>query len=62
MRIDNFIWLQAIVEKLAVKHQISPEEVEEVFLNEPRYRYVESGYRTGEVYMQHWAGPIPAGM
>jgi len=48
MYIDDFIWLPDILEKLAVKHQVSQEEVEEIFFDEPHYRFVESGYRSGE--------------
>jgi uncharacterized protein len=50
--IDDFIWLEGIVDKLAVKHGVTPEEVEEVFFNRPRYRFVEKGRRTDEdVYL-----------
>ena len=48
MQIDDFIWLPDIVEKLAVKHDVTQDEVEDVFFNNPRFRFVESGYRTGE--------------
>ena len=48
MHIDDFIWLPDIIEKLAVKHQVTEDEAEEVFFNKPRYRFVESGYRPGE--------------
>ncbi len=48
MFIDDFIWLPDIVEKLAVKHRVTQEEVEEVFFNRPGYRFVESGHRRGE--------------
>ncbi len=48
MYIDDFIWLPDIVEKLVVKHQVDPEEAEDVFFNKPRFRFVESGYRSGE--------------
>jgi uncharacterized DUF497 family protein len=48
MYIDDFIWLPDVVEKLAVKHHVTPDEVEEVFFNRPRYFFVESGYRPGE--------------
>lgn len=52
MKITGFTWLPAIIEKLAVKHGVSPDEVEQVFENEPRFRFVENGTRTGEnVYM-----------
>ena len=48
MYIDDFIWLLVVLEKLTVKHRVTQEEVEEVFFNRPRYRFVESGHRPGE--------------
>ena len=48
MDIDDFIWLPDIVEKRAVEHRVTQDEVEEVFFNRPQYRFVESGHRTGE--------------
>jgi len=48
MYIDDFIWLPDILGKLAVKHGVTQDEVEEVFFNRPRYRFVESGHRPGE--------------
>ena len=51
MRIEEIIWLDVIVDKLAVKHGVETEEVE-VLSNNPRFRFVESGKRIGEdVYM-----------
>ena len=52
MRIDGLIWLRDIVDKLAWKHQVDPEEVEEALNNRPKIRFVEKGERKGEdVYM-----------
>ncbi|MEO0248104.1 MAG: BrnT family toxin [candidate division WOR-3 bacterium] len=48
MHIDGFLWLPDIVEKIATKHRVTQDEVEEVFFNRPRFRFVESGYRPGE--------------
>jgi hypothetical protein len=48
MYIDDFVWLPDIVEKFAVQHHVTQDEVEEVFFNRPRYRFVESGHRIGE--------------
>ncbi len=48
MCIDSFLWLPDIIEKLFVKHQVTQEEVEDIFFNSPRYRFVESGIRPGE--------------
>lgn len=52
MKIENFIWLQHIIDKLAFKHHVEPGEVEEVFDNLPKIRFVQKGDRKGEdVYM-----------
>ena len=52
MRIEEVVWLDVIVDKLAVKHGVEIEEVEEVLSNDPRFRFVQSGKRAGEdVYM-----------
>ncbi len=48
MNINDFIWLPDILEKLAVKHHVSQDEAEEVFFNQPRYRFVEAGNREGQ--------------
>jgi len=48
MNIDDFIWLPIIVDKLESKHGVLPDEVEELFFNRPRFRFVETGIRTGE--------------
>jgi hypothetical protein len=40
------------VDKLAVKHQVEPYEVEAIFDNRPQIRFVEKGEREGEnVYL-----------
>jgi uncharacterized DUF497 family protein len=52
MRIEGITWLSNIVDKLAVKHAVETYEVEEVFLGNPKFRFVEKGDRKGEdVYM-----------
>ena len=48
IRVDEFIWLREIVEKLLDKHDVSPEEVEQVFFSHPRYRFHEKGHVQGE--------------
>ena len=48
MKIDGFIWLPDIVDKLAGKHHVDQDEVEEIFFNQPRYWFVERGNRPGE--------------
>ena len=48
MYIDDFVWLTEIANKVATKHRVTPDEAEEVFFNNPKYRFVESGHRSGE--------------
>ena len=48
MKIENFIWLQDIIDKLAFKHQVDIREVEEVFENRPKIRFVQKGDRKSE--------------
>ena len=52
MNIEGIIWLRNIVDKLATKHHVRTEEVEEVFNNKPKFRFVEKGEQEGEdVYL-----------
>lgn len=62
MSIDDFIWLPDIVEKLAVKHHITQEEVEEVFFNRPRYRSWSRGIGKVKMFMQHLGKRMPDAM
>lgn len=48
MRIDEIIWLQQFVEKLAIKHGVEKTEVEEVLANRPYFRFVSKGNQPGE--------------
>ena len=48
MRIDGFVWLPDIVEKLASKHRVDQDEAEQIFFNGPRFWFVENGNRVGE--------------
>ena len=48
MRVYDFIWLPDVVEKLEAKHQVTTDEVEEVFFNQPRFRFMEKGRVQGE--------------
>jgi len=43
MKIDEMIWLQKIVDKIEKKHHMSQKEVEQVFFNNPQYRFLEKG-------------------
>jgi len=48
LKITGLLWLEDVVEKLARKHQVEIEEVEELFRGKPRFRFVERGHREGE--------------
>jgi hypothetical protein len=48
MFIDEFVWLPDVIRKLDAKHNVSQDEVEDVFFNDPKYRFVESGHRPDE--------------
>lgn len=60
MRIEELIWLDEIIEKLAVKHSVEPYEVEEVLLNKPKFRFMQKGnIKNEDVYLalgQTYAG------
>jgi uncharacterized DUF497 family protein len=40
MYIDDFVWLTEIANKIATKHHVSLDEAEEVFFNNPKYRFL----------------------
>jgi uncharacterized protein len=48
LQIDEIIWLTQFVEKLERKHHLTTVEVEEVFFNHPRFRFVQKGQQPGE--------------
>ncbi len=48
MKIAGIFWLRDVVYKLAAKHQVEIYEVEEVFDNRPKIRFMEKGERPGE--------------
>lgn len=48
MRIDGYIWLDTVVEKLWTKHRVEPWEVQEVFEGSPYFCFVEKGHSKGE--------------
>ncbi|MGH8569645.1 MAG: BrnT family toxin [Gammaproteobacteria bacterium] len=52
MQLNGLIWLRHVIDKLAVKHQVDTDEVEEALKNKPKFRFVGKGERRGEdVYM-----------
>ena len=48
MRIVDIIWLPHIIDELATKHRVTPEEVDEVLFSRPLYRKVQKGHIPGE--------------
>lgn len=48
MRIKGIIWLDDIVDKLAVKHDVDLQEVREILKGRPLFRRMERGHRPGE--------------
>lgn len=48
MQINDIIWLESVIEKIESKHNVSPDEVEDVFYNNPRYRKAGKGKFKGE--------------
>jgi uncharacterized DUF497 family protein len=52
MNVSEIVWLEAVVDKLAQKHGVEVDEVEQVLVGSPRFRFVAKGTRKGEdVYM-----------
>ncbi len=43
MRIESVIWYRDIADKLIWKHNISHEEVEQIFKNNPKFKLIEKG-------------------
>jgi uncharacterized DUF497 family protein len=60
MKIVECLWKEQFVEKLERKHQVSTDEVKEVFRNTPHFDFVAKGHVAGDdVY---WAlGQTDAG-
>ena len=48
MKITGIIWLWKIVDNLASEHHITQDEVEQLFANNPQYRFLERGRIEGE--------------
>ncbi len=48
MKIKGLIWLDEIIEKIILKHNVMPSEVKEVFANQPYFRFIEKGHRPPE--------------
>jgi uncharacterized DUF497 family protein len=48
MKITRVVWLEQFSEKITLKHRVSGEEVEQVFLNRARFEFEERGDVLGE--------------
>ncbi len=48
MRIVDIIWLPQVIDKLAWKHRVTPEEVDQILFGGPHFRKVQKGYIPGE--------------
>ena len=48
MIVRDLIWLDEVEDKIIRKHQMSPAEVEEMFLHRPYIRFMERGHRPDE--------------
>lgn len=48
MYIADIIWLSNVVDKLAWKHSVMPEEVDQVLFSNPLNRKIKKGHRPGE--------------
>jgi len=48
MKIDGFIWQGKIVNKLKWKHNLTTDEVEEIFQGKPKFLKKENGKAEGE--------------
>ncbi len=48
MKIIGIIWLRSVVDKLAWKHDVTTDEIEQVFKRLSRFRFIEKGDVQGE--------------
>jgi uncharacterized protein len=48
LKIKGIIWIDEIIDKLAIKHNVSQNEVLEVLIGQPYFRFIEKGHRPGE--------------
>ena len=48
MKIKGMIWIDEIIDKLAIKHNVTQNEVVEVLVSQPYFRFIEKGHRPGE--------------
>ena len=48
LEIKGIIWIDEILEKPLRKQNVRQHQVKEVLTNQPRFRFVEKGHRSGE--------------
>jgi uncharacterized protein len=48
LKIKGIIWIDEIIDKLAIKHNVTQNEVLEVLISQPYFRFIEKGHRPGE--------------
>jgi uncharacterized DUF497 family protein len=48
LQVAGIIWHRNVIDKLLQKHNVTVDEVEEVFNNRPHYRFIEAGDVEGE--------------
>jgi uncharacterized protein len=48
MKVVGIVWLRSVVDKLAWKHYVTTDEVEQVFNRPGRFRFIEKGDVQGE--------------
>ena len=48
MKLTGIVWLREVVDKLAWKHNVTTDEVEEVLKGRSRFRFIEKGDVEGE--------------
>ncbi|MGO8737023.1 MAG: BrnT family toxin [Terriglobia bacterium] len=48
MKITDVIWMEVFVDKLAVKHNVTTQEAEDVLLSNPHIRRAAKGHVKGE--------------
>jgi hypothetical protein len=48
LKIKSFIWYNEIIRKIGQKHNVQQNEVREVFVKHPLFRFVEKGHKPDE--------------
>ncbi len=61
MNIEGFLWLEDIIDKLAWKHQVTTGEVEDIFTNNPHFRFIAKGRKRRDENLYAAYGQTEAG-